>query len=364
MTSATGQDPDTVLRQDGARTARAPVMLDVARLAGVSHQTVSRVLNDHPSVAPATRDRVSEAIRALGYRRNEAARALKSRQTMNIGVLAHNTTLYGPASTLNGVERAAHQAGYATTLATVESTTRRALAEALDRLLARSVDGVVIAVPLHEADDLAYRVPEELPLVVVHGGPEKHVPFVHVDHRQGARDVVNHLLDLGHETVWHVTGPGGWAETAQRREGWLDALVARGAQVPATVEGDWSPRSGYLAGLALADTDNLGAIFVANDQMSLGLLRALRERGIQVPEQVSVVGFDDVPESEFFSPPLTTVRQDFAEVGSRSISLVLEQVAGRDRDAVAGHVVPAQLVTRNSSAAPAGRKTTTGRRHG
>lgn len=355
MPSVIPADPDRPPAPAGP-TRSAPVITDVARLAGVSHQTVSRVLNGHPNIRPATRDRVQQAIDTLGYRRNPAARALVTRQTLTIGVLAFNTTLYGPASTLYGVERAVHEAGYATNLTTAETTSRAAVLSALDQLRARSVDGVVVAAPLHEVHDIADLLPRGLPVVAVAGGEVHGLPSVHVDHRAGARAATEHLLSLGHRGVAHVAGPGCWVETVQRRQGWQDALADAGIRAPDALPGSWSAASGYEAGLRLAQDRDVTAVFAANDHMALGLLRAFRERAVDVPGQVSVVGFDDVPEADYFAPPLTTVRQDFASVGRRSIALLLEQVgapAPRGGDAPSV-VVPAELVRRASSGPRAG----------
>lgn len=329
--------------------ARPPVMADVARVAGVSHQTVSRVLNDHPHVRPGTRDRVLGAIEELGYRRNLSARALVTRRTLVIGVVAYNTTLFGPARTLHGVERAAHRAGYATSLTTAEGPSADALWTAVQHLLTRAVDGIVLVAPRYAADDVVPRLPRAVPVVVVESGDAGVVPVVRVDQELGARLATEHLLSLGHRTVWHVAGPAGWDESTGRLAGWRTALAAAGAAVPEPVVGDWGPPSGYAAGLALDPAAT--AVFVGNDQMALGLLTALRELGRPVPAQVSVVGFDDIPEAAYFAPALTTVAQDFAELGRRAIELLLEQVRDQ-RTAPRAVVVAARLVVRDSTAPP------------
>jgi DNA-binding LacI/PurR family transcriptional regulator len=323
-------------------------MADVARAAGVSHQTVSRVLNDHPNVRPATRDRVLAAIAALGYRPNPSARALVTRQTLTVGVVAYDTTLYGPASTLQGVERATREAGYAVSLSTAETVTAPALWAALDQLRTRSVDGIVLIAPRHAALDVIARLPADLPAVVIESGDPATVATVRVDQEEGGRLATGHLLSLGHPTVFHVAGPEGWAEAEGRLRGWRSALEGAGAAMPDPLRGDWSPRSGYVAGWELAARGDVSAVFVANDHMALGVLRAFGEHGIDVPGDVSVVGFDDIPEAAYLTPPLTTVRQDFAELGRRGIHLLLAQVEDGRRGGE--DVVPARLVVRRSTA--------------
>jgi DNA-binding LacI/PurR family transcriptional regulator len=326
-------------------------MADVARLAGVSHQTVSRVLNEHPSVRPATRERVLAAIQAIDYRRNSAARALVTRRSHTIGVVSFDTTLYGPASTLYGVEQAAREAGYFVSVASLKTINRRTVHEALDRLAELAVEGLVVIAPQLEAAEAVAGLPRDLPVVAVEGGSGPGFPVVCVDQAEGARLVTRHMLEAGAPTVWHVAGPVDWLEATGRTQGWRAALEEAGAPVPDPLRGDWSPRAGYAAGQEIARRRGLRAVFVANDQMALGLLRAFHEGGIRVPDDVLVAGFDDVPEAAYFTPPLTTVRQDFTAVGRRSIDLLLRQIAdgaGGDQRAV----VPPELVIRASTVRP------------
>ncbi|GAA3823702.1 LacI family DNA-binding transcriptional regulator [Sphaerisporangium flaviroseum] len=309
---------------------RSPVMADVARLAGVSHQTVSRVLNDHPNVRQETRARVLAAIEGLGYRRNSTARALVTKQSNTLGVVAFDTTLYGPASTLYGIERAARDAGYFVSIVSLRELTSHDLAEALDHLGRQQVDGLVVIAPQSAVAVALAEMPQPVPVVTVEGDADVGLPVVNVDQRKGGVLVTEHLLRLGHRTVWHVSGPQDWLEAQGRMEGWRETLRAAGAEIHEPLSGDWSPRSGYRCGQILAGMPDLTAVFVANDQMALGVLRALDEARIRVPEDVSVVGFDDIPESEFFAPPLTTISQDFSEVGRKAIALLLDALAGED----------------------------------
>ncbi|UBU18927.1 LacI family DNA-binding transcriptional regulator [Nonomuraea gerenzanensis] len=325
-------------------------MADVARLAGVSHMTVSRVLNGHPRVRAETRARVLHAVDVLGYRRNLTARALVTRRSHRLGVVSFDTILYGPASTVYGIEQAARQAGYFVTIMSLRTIDRAGVNEAIGHLAEQGVDGVVVVAPQHAAAEALADLPAGLPAVAVEGRHHGEVSVVCVDQYEGARQATAYLLGLGHETVWHVSGPDDWLEAEGRRAGWRAALSAAGRAVPDPLPGDWTPRSGYRAGKMLARrVADVTAVLVANDQMALGLLRAFSEAGVRVPEQVSVVGFDDIPEAAYFTPALTTVRQDFGEVGRLSIGLLLKQL---DRAEAFGHehlIVPPQLIARDST---------------
>ncbi|MEU8271395.1 LacI family DNA-binding transcriptional regulator [Sphaerisporangium sp. NPDC049002] len=325
-------------------------MADVAKAAGVSHQTVSRVLNDHPNVRAETRTRVLEAIDRLGYRRNLVARALVTRHSRTLGVVGFNTTLYGPASTVDGIEQAARAAGYFVSIVSLRTIDTAGMRDAIDYLADQGVDGIVVVAPQRSAARAFESLPRGMPAVAVEGQHEGEVPVVSVDQVGGARLATEHLLGLGHETVWHVSGPSDWLEAEGRTEGWRAALESAGRTVPETLTGDWSPRSGYLAGRRLlAMAGQVTAVFVANDQMALGVLRALTEEGVKVPEQISIVGFDDIPEAEFFLPPLTTIRQDFGAVGRNSIEVLLRQIGRGGECERERLIVPPRFVARSST---------------
>ncbi|WP_344971899.1 LacI family DNA-binding transcriptional regulator [Streptosporangium fragile] len=325
-------------------------MADVAVRAGVSHQTVSRVLNGHPNVRAETRARVLQAIEQLGYRRNMVARALVTKHTRTLGVVSFDTTLYGPASTVYGIEQAARAAGYFVSMVSLRTIDRAGVRDALDYLAEQGVDGVVVVAPQRSAARALTDMPTGVPVVAVGAGHTGDVSVVSVEQVEGARLATRHLLDLGHETVWHISGPSDWLESEGRVQGWRAALAAAGRPAPDPLPGDWSPRSGYRAGLRLAAMPEVTAVFVGNDQMALGALRAFAERGVRVPEQISIVGFDDIPESEFFTPPLTTVRQDFGAVGRCSIEVLLRQLEAGPEWSHERHVVPPRFVVRASTA--------------
>lgn len=336
---------------------RSPVMSDVAKVAGVSHQTVSRVVNGHPNVREETVVRVRRAIAELGYHPNSTARALVTRRTNMLGALAVDTSLFGPAQTLAGIERAAREAGYFLSIVSVDDLSPDGVAEALDHLVQQSVEGCVAIAPQQELVHALATLPGPRPLVSVEGGEGTGLPVVGVDQEQGARDAVRHLLDLGHRTVHHVAGRVDWLEAEARVHGWREELLAASREVPDPLAGDWSPHSGYELGRRLTERRAAGeevtAVFVANDQMAVGLLKALHEAGLRVPDDVSVVGFDDIPEAAYLTPGLTTVVQDFTRVGTAALEILLGALEAPDRvDAPAGRAVPAVLRVRDSSAPP------------
>ncbi len=336
----------------GARPRRAPVMSDVGRLAGVSHQTVSRVINGSLHVSPHTRERVLEAMRELGYRPNSIARALVTGRSGTLGVVSFDTTLYGPASTLFGIERAAHESGYFIVIASLKALDRASVAEAIERLRLHGVEGILVIVADEGSAEALLHAPADIPLVSVESGPDSGIPVVAVDQVAGAALATRHLLELGHETVHHVTGPPGSTEAAQRIDGWRETLEAAGVPAPEPLVGDWSARAGYRLGRRLGRDRSVSAVFAANDQTALGILRAMHEARRRVPDEVSIVGFDDIPESPFFIPPLTTVRQDFGEVGSRSLRVLVRAIESlaAGRRPPGGSLVAPQLVIRDSTA--------------
>ena len=330
---------------------RPPVMSDVAALAGVSHQTASRVLNDHPSVRPETRQRVLDAIAALGYRRNLAARALVTRRSGTIGVLTSGSALFGPTSTLIAIESAARDLGLFVSLATSPAWDADDVAGVLEHFTAEGVDGVVVVAAHDEAVEAVRSFGSPVPVVMV--GPVDLPPplrSVAVDQYTGARQAVRHLLDLGHRDVVHVAGPIDWLDARRRIEGWRDELATVGVVAGAAEPGDWSADRGYAVGRRLVAGRLPTAVFAANDQLALGLLRAFAEAGLRVPEDVSVVGFDDIDGSAQFFPPLTTVRQEFARLGQRCLGVLLEAISGAEGHAT--ELVATSVVVRASTGPP------------
>ena len=357
MKKTTGSGPAEAEEHPGTaghprgRRRRGASMADVAKLAGVSAQTVSRVSNGFPGVVDATRQQVLAAMKELGYRPNSAARALKRGEFRTLGVILFNMSTTGNMRTLEAVALSAAHEGYATALMPVTVPSQDEVRGAFTRLGELAVDGVVIIMEVHLLDAAMVSLPPSAQVVVVDSNAGDRYCVVDTDQAGGARGAVRHLLDLGHPTVWHVAGPEGSFSAERRAQTWRAELAAAGRSVPELLRGDWSAESGYRAGQRLAAEPDCTAVFVANDQMALGVLRALHEHGRRVPGDVSVVGFDDVPESASFLPPLTTVHQDFTEVGRRCVQRVLRQIRN-DRAEHGTTLVASRLIVRSSTAPP------------
>ena len=339
----------------------APRSVDVARLAGVSQKTVSRVFNDEPYVSADVRRRVLDAAEQLGYRLNNAARALASGRTRSIGVVTLGTALYGPASLLMGVERVVRDTGYALRVVNTMEGDPAGVAGAMDSLLDQGVDGIVISEPIDEqTDGGAPSLRLDVPVLVIGAPPPVTAPTVLTAGNGAdlmARTATEHLLDLGHMTVHHLAGPQRWYAARDRLEGWQAALTAQDREVPAVVAGDWSAASGYRAGRELAEDSGVTAVFAANDDMAIGLIRALTEAGRRVPEDVSVVGFDDIPVAAYVTPPLTTVRQPFDAVAREGLKRLVHAIENPKAEALPPSGPPVDLVVRASTAPPPSRKT-------
>jgi DNA-binding LacI/PurR family transcriptional regulator len=323
-------------------------MADVARLAGVSSQTVSRVSNGTGGVVESTRQRVLAAMVELGYRPNSAARALKWGEFRTIGVVLFSLSSYGNVRTVEAIAESAAGQGYAITLIPVTAPTKERLNGAFSRLDELAVDGVIVIREARRFEAAEMKLPPGMPVVIVDSDTSERFQVVDTDQADGARQAVHHLLGLGHDTVWHVAGPVDSFASERRAAAWRATLEEAGRRVPDLERGDWSAESGYDVGLRLAKVPGCTAIFAANDQMALGVLRALHELGRSVPGDVSVVGFDDRPDSSSYFPPLTTVHQDFAAVGRRSVDNVLVQLRGQST-APDTSLVPVRLVVRSST---------------
>ena len=324
-------------------------MGDVAELAGVSQQTVSRVVNAHGYVGGHTRERVLTAMRKLNYRPNPAAQTLVTGRSKTLGIIGADTVAFGPASVQLGLERAAHAHGYSVSVARLASLDRASLFRALDQLQRQSVDGILLNAGQDGMTRELDRQQMDVPLVAVGDTPEAVVPEVAVDQAAGAAAATRLLLDLGHRTVSHIAGPRDWSSARRRIEGWRAVLESAEVPVPPLRFGDWSVRSGYELGGLLAQDREVTAIFAANDEMALGVMRAMVEAGREIPRDVSLIGFDDVPFARYLTPPLTTVRQDFEEIGERGVQLLLDAIRGDDAHERAA--ITPELVVRDSSAA-------------
>lgn len=329
-----------------------PRSVDVARVAGVSQKTVSRVFNNEPYVSASVRTRVLQAAEQLGYRLNNAARALASGRTRSIGVVTLGTALYGPASLLVGIERAARETGYTLRVANTADGAPEGIAGAVESLLDQGVDGIVISEPIDEGE-VAVRI--DVPVLVCgapanFASPRAVTAGVRADLM--ARAATEHLLDLGHQTVHHLAGPQRWYSARDRLAGWRAALAEHGTYEPPVVEGDWSAASGYEVGRELAADHTVTAVFAANDDMAIGLIRALSEVDRRVPHDVSVVGFDDIPVADYITPRLTTMRQPFDDVATAGLELLVHAIEKPDADPLPVTDPPVELVVRASTAPP------------
>jgi len=299
---------------------------DVAKLAGVSHQTVSRVLNNHPNLKASTREKVEEAIRELNYRPNQAARQLVTSQSKLIGMMLTESELYGPSSILNAMEREARGAGYSVLSISIDADKPDSWREGIEQLSRLDIDGVItIALPMRIVDEISQALPS-IALVVVDTEPSNKFDVINIDNVFGAKAATTYLQELGHADIVHVSGPKNAYEAQMRRKGYESAMKKSGLR-PEVIAGDWSIETGFSIGEQIAIRTKLPtAIFCANDHLALGVLKALHLHSIRVPEDISLIGFDDIPESNYFMPSLTTVKQDFNLLGQTAMSKVLSQL--------------------------------------
>ncbi|CAD5991300.1 LacI family transcriptional regulator [Agreia sp. COWG] len=335
--------------EPAAKKSRAPSMHDVARLAGVSHQTVSRVINDAPNIRDETKQRVLESMEQLQYRPNRAARALVTSRSRTIGILSASRTQYGPAASMQAIEDAASAAGYSVTTANINGFEGTSIVAAIERLLDQAIEGLVVIAPQKRVFDTLAGMSLRLPIVTLQSTDMGEDKGLSVDQITGARLATGHLIDLGHRSIYHLAGPQDWIEAEARMTGFLEEMNARDVPTTAPILGDWTAEFGHFAGRELLRVRDFTAIFAANDQMALGLMHAIRDAGLDVPGDISIVGFDDIPDAAHFWPPLTTVRQDFVEIGRRCMALLLGGLD--DGEEYAGSIRPT-LVVRGSTAPP------------
>ncbi|WP_454116496.1 LacI family DNA-binding transcriptional regulator [Microbacterium aurum] len=341
----------------GEERTRTASIRDVARAADVSYQTVSRVLNGHPSIRPETKQRVLDAMAELRYRPNQAARALVTSRSRTIGVILGSRGEYGPTSSLAALEDAARARGYWVTSAYLGDTRPEAIRAAVDHLRRQAVEGIVVHAPQVRVFDVL----EELDIGIPHLGlhtAQRGIAEIAEDQVHGARLATEYLIGLGHVEIVHVAGPQDWIEAESRMRGYLHALSDADLPTRPPILGDWTADFGYRAALELSRRLDFTAVFAANDEMALGLLHGFRDIGLELPRQLSVVGFDDIPLARHGWPPLTTVHQNFAGLGERAVGALLAAIGGNDASSdTAGapraepEVAP-RLVVRDSAAGP------------
>ncbi len=331
-----------------ANNPRQANIYDVARLAKVSHQTVSRVINNNSSIRPETKTRVLKAMEALDYRPNQAARALASSKTKMIGILASDTDFTGPASMVHEMERAAREQGYFVVSCGIDPTDNQSVREGIDHLQRLGIEGLAIVTPHANAVEYVRANVSGIPVVTLDSMYRMDELAVSVDNFAGGVTATQHLLDLGHKEIVHISGPKDWFESTTRAAGYTSTMINANL-VPRVIDGDWEISTGYRIGSEVNFLEKgITAVFIANDRMALGFLHAMRQRGVSVPEQLSVVGFDDLEESQYAYPPLTTVRQDFRALGERAMQLLLLEIKGTAYKKL-DRLVP-ELVVRSSTA--------------
>lgn len=337
---------------DESRTGRVPVMMDVARAAGVSQKTVSRVINNAPHVRDDVRKRVQLAIKDLGYRPNNAARALVTQRTHLIGTVAVGTRFSGPATRVLSLEHAARGFGYELAISSIPDSWTTEVSRAVENLLHRGAEGIVLEIPSSSIaidSDALRDIPVisnvDLPAVV------RRKAVIRFDQIEIGRIATRHLIDLGHVTIAHIAGPRRWDVSGARRQGWRRELRAHGLTADQVWQGDWSARSGYEIGKEIAANPQITAVFAANDYMAMGAIRALIEAGRYVPKDVSVIGIDDVPEAEFQVVPLSTVQSGQDDVSARILQEIVAMIEGAEPSAALIEYPPT-LIHRRSSGPP------------
>ena len=332
---------------------------EVASVAGVSTQTVSRVINERPDVSPETRQKVQEVIKRLSYQPSALARSLISQRSHTLGVVISGLRHIGPSRTLSGITSAAEEAGYSILLKEMPSYDTEDITPIVRAFLSRHVDGIIWAVPeVGDNRKWVNRPPTdmEVPLVYLTMEPHENLSVVAIDNYLGGRMAMSHLLEQGYRRIGHICGPLDWWEARQRMSAWKDALMEAGLEPHdhQCVEGTWSSASGALAIEKLFDQyPEMDAVFIANDQMALGAMQFFAEKKISIPEDVGIVGFDNIPESAFFFPALTTVQQDQHNVAKIAVVEVIKIIEsgwqGLEPVDPKSIVLPPALIVRQSS---------------
>jgi DNA-binding LacI/PurR family transcriptional regulator len=309
--------------------AKQPNIYDVARAAKVSHQTVSRVINNNPSIREETKSRVLVAMENLGYRPNLAARALASSKTHMLGILASDTDFTGPASMVHFMEFAARAQGFFVVTCRVDPNLEASVNEGIEHLMKLGIEGMAVITPQAEAVEAVRKMVAGIPVVTLDSMYRMDELAVSVDNFSGGVSATEHLIELGHQNILHISGPKNWFESTTRSAGYTSSMLNAGL-TPMIIEGDWELGTGYRIGRELdLESRGITGLFIANDRMAIGFLHAMREREVEVPKRVSIVGFDDLEETKYTWPPLTTLRQDFKELGLRAMELLLDEISGK-----------------------------------
>lgn len=330
--------------------ARRTTLYDVARHSGVSYQTVSRVINHHPSVSDETRERVQRAIIELDYRPNRAAQSLAGTKSRTLAMVTYGLNNYGPAQMVINIEQACRAAGYDLIFTNVADHHLTTLNGSIEYVRRWDIDGLLLITPV---EGLSY---EELaamfgniPVALIGTRMGSSAPSIVVDQMAGTRQITEHLIGSGHKRICEISGPLQWFDAQERHDSWLETLQNHRLTPGESIVGDWSAKSGYDAANSLMMRgEHFTALVVANDQMAMGAIHALRERGLRVPEDISVAGFDDIPEAAFFGPPLTTIRQDFANLGRQGVEHLIQRINHPAHQSKQVVIAP-QLIVRQST---------------
>lgn len=325
---------------------------DVAKSSGVSYQTVSRVINNHSNVAEETRERVLKSIQELNYRPNRAARSLVTNRSDTIAIISFGTTYWGPGQMLQHIIEHARKNGFRVLPSTLQQLRSEDVKAAIDELHELLIDGIIIIAPI--VADFASDIGDltgDIPYIQIDTKPRPGIASVVIDQGHGSKLAVEHLIGLGHRQIAEISGPMNWYDAIMRHQSWAGTMAQHGLSNEMSVEGNWSARSGYEGARSLLEA---GAAFTglvaANDQMALGAIAALAEGGIRVPDDVSVVGFDDIPESSYFLPSLTTLHQDFEALGEQSVEYLVSLIKN-PHTPIHQRVLHPTLIVRNSTVA-------------
>lgn len=336
---------------DNAPTERLNIR-QVAAVAGVSHMTVSRVLNNHPNIKESTRRRVLDVIEELNYRPNMAARALATQRTKRFGLLIESASEWGPSQMLRAVEDAARERGYSVTSAPLGGLSEMEPQDAIDHLTAQGIDGLCVLAPRSSSLTAIRKIKISVPVLVIKANSDPAFLTVCADQQMGTELAVDHLAELGHKDILHIAGPLDWLDARTRERAFSARIKQWGLKERPIVVGDWSADFGYDFVMSMNKLPEYTAIFAANDALALGLIHGFHDRGIAVPDDISLVGFDDLPTAAHFYPPLTTVRQDFNAVGKKAVEVL--KAAAEGLDIPQRTKIGLDLVVRKSTTVPRG----------
>lgn len=332
------------------RAQGRPNIRQVAAAAGVSHMTVSRVLNDFPSIKPETRQRVLDVIAELNFRPNSAARALASQRSRRFGVMMETASEYGPNSLLRAVEVAAREHGYFVTSVGLDTLDQMSPQEGVDHLIDQGVDAICVIAPRSSSVAALRRIRIDVPVLVIKADSDPNFLTVALDQKQGANLLVDHLAQLGHRDILHLAGPLDWLDARARERAFNARSRQWGLRDRPIVVGDWTADFAYDYARGLKRRPDYTAVFAGNDEMALGLIHGFHERGIAVPDEISIVGFDDQPLAAHFLPPLTTIRQDFPALGAKAVEIL--KAAAEGAEIPQRSKLAVDLVVRSSTALP------------